>query len=164
MAATKEAVIAKSHHPDLEPSIFLIDLRAQGKGFDSYCERAESQSDVRYIRSMISRVVENPVTHDLELTYQDPETGQKVNEIFDLVVLAVGLSPSSEALVLADRLGIELDQYGFANTPIDNPLHILGTEFTFAAVLKAPKIFPNSGPGQRRSRRGDNAHSRGQGL
>ena len=54
MAATKEAVIAKGHHPELEPTIFFLDLRAQGKGFDSYCERAESQSHVRYIRSMIS--------------------------------------------------------------------------------------------------------------
>ena len=105
MAATKEAVIAKSHHPEMEPTIFFLDLRAQGKGFDSYCERAESQSQVRYIRSMISRVVENPVTHDLELTYQDPETGQKVEEVFDLVVLAVGLSPSAEAVPSSRPVG-----------------------------------------------------------
>jgi heterodisulfide reductase subunit A len=144
MAATKEAVIAKSHHPELMPTIFLMDLRAQGKGFDSYCERAESQSDLRYIRSMISRVVENPVTHDLELTYQDPETGQKVNEIFDLVVLAVGLSPSSEAVLLAGRLGIELDQYGFAKTPVDNPLRTSRDGIYVCGGFEGPKDIPET--------------------
>jgi heterodisulfide reductase subunit A len=144
MAATKEAVIAKSHHPELEPAIFLMDLRAQGKGFDSYCERAESQSGVRYIRSMISRVVENPVTHDLELKYQDPETGQKVDERFDLVVLAVGLAPSSEAVLLADRLGIELDQYGFANTLIDNPLRTSRDGIYVCGGFEGPKDIPET--------------------
>ncbi|MFH0787297.1 MAG: FAD-dependent oxidoreductase [Pseudomonadota bacterium] len=144
MAATKEAVIAKSHHPELEPTIFFLDLRAQGKGFDSYCERAESQSGVRYIRSMISRVVENPVTHDLELTYQDPETGQKVDEVFDLVVLAVGLSPSSEAVLLADRLGIELDQYGYARTPIGNPLRTSREGIYVCGGFEGPKDIPET--------------------
>jgi heterodisulfide reductase subunit A len=144
MAATKEAVIAKSHHSELEPTIFLMDLRAQGKGFDSYCERAESQSGVHYIRSMISRVVENPVTHDLELTYQDPETGQKVDELFDLVVLAVGLSPSSEAVLLADRLGIELDQYGFASTPVDNPLRTSRDGIYVCGGFEGPKDIPET--------------------
>jgi heterodisulfide reductase subunit A-like polyferredoxin len=144
MAATKEAVIAKSHHSELEPTIFFMDLRAQGKGFDSYCERAKEQSGVRYIRSMISRVVENPVTHDLELTYQDPETGQKVEEIFDLVVLAVGLSPSAEAVELSKRLGLELDQYGFAQTPLKNPLQTSREGIYVCGGFEAPKDIPET--------------------
>jgi len=59
MAAAKEAVIARNHHSELDPTIFYMDLRAQGKGFDAYCERAKEQSNVRYVRSMISRVAEN---------------------------------------------------------------------------------------------------------
>ena len=121
-----------------------MDLRAQGKGFDSYCERAEAQSQVRYIRSMISRVVENPVTHDLELTYQDPETGQKVEEIFDLVVLAVGLSPSSEAMALAKRLGVELDQYGFVKTPAGNPLRTSREGIYVCGGFEGPKDIPET--------------------
>ncbi|MDB9822890.1 FAD-dependent oxidoreductase, partial [Deltaproteobacteria bacterium] len=144
MAATKEAVIAKSHHTELEPTIFFMDLRAQGKGFDSYCERAESQSGVRYIRSMISRVVENPISHDLELTYQDPETGQKVDERFDLVVLAVGLSPSTEAVHLSERLGIELDPYGFAQTPVDNPLQTSREGVYVCGGFEGPKDIPET--------------------
>ncbi len=144
MAATKEAVIAKSHHPEMEPTIFFMDLRAQGKGFDSYCQRAETQSNVRYIRSMISRVVEKPMTHDLELTYQYPETGQKVDEVFDLVVLAVGLSPSAEAVRLADRLGIEVDEYSFARTPAENPLRTSREGIYVCGGFEGPKDIPET--------------------
>jgi heterodisulfide reductase subunit A2 len=144
MAATKEAVIAKSHHPEMEPTIFFLDLRAQGKGFDSYCERAESQSHVRYIRSMISRVVENPFTHNLELTYQDPETGEKIEEVFDLVVLAVGLSPSAEAVQLAGRLGVELDQYGYVKTPVGNPLRTSRDGVYVCGGFEGPKDIPET--------------------
>jgi len=80
MASAKEAVVAKSHHPEIEPTIFYMDLRAQGKGFDAYCERAKETNGLKYVRSMISRVAQNPVTKDLLLTYLDPATGKPVEE------------------------------------------------------------------------------------
>ena len=122
VAATKEAVIATDHHSGLKATIFYLDLRAQGKGFDAYCERAKKQSKVRYVRSMISRVAENPVTKDLVLSYQDPETGEKREETFSMVVLSVGLAPSSEARPLAERLGIDLNPFGFVKTQTGDPL------------------------------------------
>ena len=55
---------------------------------------------VRLIRSMISRVTEDPRTHNLELTYVD-EDGQIRMEEFDMVVLSVGLRPIPGAQKLA---------------------------------------------------------------
>jgi heterodisulfide reductase subunit A len=144
MAATKEAVIAKDHHGELAPTIFYMDLRAQGKGFDAYCERAKEQSNVRYIRSMISRVAENPVTKDLVLTYTDPETGQKREETFPMVVLAVGLSPSAEAGVLADRLQIERNAFGFAKTPVENPMCTSREGVFVCGGFEGPKDIPET--------------------
>ncbi len=43
MHAVKQAIIARDHDPELEATIFFIDLRAQGKGFDRYYERARAQ-------------------------------------------------------------------------------------------------------------------------
>ena len=43
MAATKEAILAKEHEPGLEVTIFFLDLRAFGKDFDRYCDRAKRQ-------------------------------------------------------------------------------------------------------------------------
>ena len=51
MYATKEAVIAKEHQNDIEPTIFYMDVRAFGKGFDQYYERAKNEHGVRYVKS-----------------------------------------------------------------------------------------------------------------
>jgi heterodisulfide reductase subunit A len=144
MAATKEAVIAKDHRPDLEPTIFFMDLRAQGKGFDAYVERAIDQSHVRYIRSMPSRVTENPLTKDLSLEYISPDTGEKRQETFSLVVLSVGLSPSREGRIMAERMGIELNQFGFVSTKKDNPLSTSREGVYVCGGFEGPKDIPET--------------------
>ncbi len=59
MAAIKESVVAKSHSPELDATIFYTDIRAFGKDFDRYYERAKTEG-VQFERSMVSRVVEMP--------------------------------------------------------------------------------------------------------
>ena len=44
MYATKEAVIAKEHQNDIEATIFYMDIRAYGKGFDQYYETGEERT------------------------------------------------------------------------------------------------------------------------
>ena len=120
MYATKEAVIAKEHDHHTEPTIFYIDLRAFGKGFERYVARAEQEYGVRYVRSMVSQVAEVPQTRDLRLRYFSPD-GNQVEEQFDLVVLSVGLRPSQGTQQLAEKLGLALNEYGFAESPPYHP-------------------------------------------
>jgi len=40
MYATKQAMITKEHEADIDTTVFYIDMRAQGKGFDRFYERA----------------------------------------------------------------------------------------------------------------------------
>ncbi len=56
MYAIKEAIIAKEHVPFVKPTIFSMDIRAYGKGFDAYYERAKADYGVRFVKSMVSRV------------------------------------------------------------------------------------------------------------
>ncbi|MDD4934075.1 MAG: FAD-dependent oxidoreductase, partial [Methylacidiphilaceae bacterium] len=51
MQAVKETVVAAEHVPGLSAAIFGIDLRAQGKHFDAFVERAEREHGVRFLRS-----------------------------------------------------------------------------------------------------------------
>ncbi len=51
MAATKQALVAGEHVDGLEAAIFYMDIRAFGKDFDQYYERAKSQGNIRYIKS-----------------------------------------------------------------------------------------------------------------
>ena len=92
MYATKEAIITKEHAPETECTIFYIDLRAFGKGYEAYFRRAK-ELGVRYIRCRPSSVREMPETKNLVLRFEK-EDGSLTNEEFDLVVLSAGMKPS----------------------------------------------------------------------
>jgi len=143
MYATKEAIIAKEHEKEIQPTIFFIDIRAYGKGFDSYYERAKKEYGVRYVRCAISRVVEDPKTKNLWITYID-DAGEIKEEEFDLVVLSVGMVPSASTKELAKNLGIELDAYGFAKTDSLAPLATTRSGVFVCGVFQGPKDIPET--------------------
>ena len=143
MYATKEAIIAKEHAKEIEPTIFFIDMRAYGKGFDAYFERARGEHGVRYVRCMISRVVEDPRTKDLRIAYVD-EAGEIAEETFDLVVLSVGMAPSASAKELAGRLSVDLNPYGFAKTDAFTPLASSRPGIYVCGVFQGPKDIPET--------------------
>ena len=143
MYATKEAVIAREHDSDIEAAIFFIDLRAFGKGFDAYATRAKEHYGVRYVRAMVSRVFDDPVTHDLELRYTN-DAGEPVKETFDLVVLSVGIQMSEETKDLARKLDIDLDRFGFAHTETFRPLATSRPGFFVSGTFNGPKDIPET--------------------
>ncbi len=136
----KEALVAKEHDPKLELTVFYIDLRAFSKGFEQFVSRAKS-SGVRYVRSMISQVVELP-SGNLLLRYRGGD--EFVEEEFDLVVLAVGLEPGSGSYELGRKLGIELNRYGFAATGPFCPLRTSRRGIYVAGGFSGPKDIPES--------------------
>jgi len=104
MYATKEAIIAREHDANIEPTIFYMDIRAFGKGFDAYIDRAQNEQGVRYIRSMVSAVKDIPTNHNLRLSYATfAADGKPIphEEEFDLVVLSVGLKPNPATVEMA---------------------------------------------------------------
>jgi len=143
MYAIKEAVIAKEHHHEVEPTIFYMDIRAHGKDFDAYFERAKKEYGVRFIRSMISRVAEKPKSKNLVISYVDSE-GKLKEEEFDLVVLSVGLTPSTGAKELATKLGLELDAYGFCKTEEFTPLQTSQPGVYVCGAFQGPKDIPET--------------------
>ncbi|MEW6377958.1 MAG: FAD-dependent oxidoreductase [Thermodesulfobacteriota bacterium] len=143
MYAIKEAVIAKEHHHDVETTIFYMDIRAHGKDFDAYYERAKKEYGVRFIRSMVSRVAERPKTKNLIITYIDAESRFQEEE-FDLIVLSVGLTPSQGAKDLAQRIGLQLDTYGFCKTGEFSPLDTSKPGIYVCGVFQGPKDIPET--------------------
>ena len=143
MYATKQAVMTKEHESDIEPSIFYMDMRCYGKGFEKYYVSAEKEHSVRFIRCRVSEVREDPETKDLLIKYEDPE-GKLIEERFDLVVLSVGLMPPKSGEELADRLDIELNKYGFADTDFFSPLATSRPGIFVAGAFQGPKDIPES--------------------
>ena len=140
MYATKEAIIAKEHANFIEPTIFYMDIRAFGKSFDAYYETAKTESGVRYVKCTVSRVREDFKTKNLLITYMD-EAGKIVEEEFDMVVLSVGLVPSKETVAMAKRLGVEVDNYGFARRNLCSRIRHRKTASMSAACFRDRKIF-----------------------
>ncbi|MBN1516518.1 FAD-dependent oxidoreductase [Candidatus Sumerlaeota bacterium] len=144
MATTKEAILAKEHEPDLEITVFYLDLRAYGKDFDRYCDRAMNKMGVRYVRSFISRTYEMPGTRNLQLTYVDPDTMQRIDEEFDMIVLALGMEPSAGLQEHAQRMSVELNKWGFAATAELSPLETSRPGVYVGGAFQEPKDIPDT--------------------
>jgi len=141
MAAIKEAVVAESHSPGLETTIFYTDIRAFGKDFDRYYERAKANG-VRFERSMVSRVVEMPLTKNLRISHV--KDGKPVDEEFDLVILSTGLRPSEEALRTASVVGAELNECGFCKTDEFATVATSRAGVFVAGAFQEPKDIPET--------------------
>ena len=143
MYATKEAIIGKEHAKGLEPTIFFMDIRAHGKDFDRFVNRAKDEYGIRYIRSMPSTIKELQQSNNLLLKYVQ-EDGSLVEEEFDMVVLSVGLCPPSEAAELAKALGIELEEHGFCKTALENPVETSRPGIFVCGAFGGPKDIPET--------------------
>jgi len=142
MYAIKEAVIAKEHSPDLQCTIFFMDLRAYGKEFDAYYSRAEEEYGVRFVRSRVSRVEEVPGSGNLIVRHVVEEEPR--DEEFDLVVLSVGMKPPQRAEELAKALGIKLNKYSFCSTETFSPLETSRLGIYVCGAFASPKDIPES--------------------
>jgi len=111
--SVKDAVLIKEHEPNTTVSIFYIDMRAFGRGFQEFVNRAKSEYGVRFVRSSPGEILEDPASKNLKIWYEDTIAGRIENAEFDLVVLCPALVPSRGASELAKVLGTELDDYGF---------------------------------------------------
>lgn len=143
MSAVKQALITKEQDSRTETVIFYNDLRAYGKGFDRFYERAENEQQVRFVRSLISRVVPNPEDDSLKLAYVDSDRSIQ-EESFDMVVLSVGLCAHPSAIKLAGQAGVQVDDFGFY---VSDPLDRVKTSkegIYVCGSLQGPKDIPDS--------------------
>jgi heterodisulfide reductase subunit A len=111
--AVKDAVLIKEHEPDSLVTIFYIDMRAFGKGFQEFVNRAKSEFGIEFIRSNPGEFFEDPASSNLLISFEDTITRTVQNITFDMVVLSSALIPSKGVQDLAKTLGIGLDGYGF---------------------------------------------------
>ncbi|MBW1980654.1 MAG: CoB--CoM heterodisulfide reductase iron-sulfur subunit A family protein [Deltaproteobacteria bacterium] len=145
MYAIKEAIIAKEHAPEgLDTAIFFMDMRTYGKDFEQYFNRAKKDLQVRFIRSRIHSIEPSATdAGDLELHYVD-EKGIPCSEIFDLVVLSVGLQSSAGIQQLAEVCGINLDEDGFGRSSCFTPVASSRPGIFMCGAFTGPKDIPHA--------------------
>jgi heterodisulfide reductase subunit A len=144
MYAIKEAVIAKEHiGNDLDCAIFYMDIRTHGKEFERFYDNAREKQGVRFIRSKVHSVTPVGDSDDLEIRYIS-EDGELKTEVFDMVVLSVGLEVTSEVVELARQLNIALTPGNFCQTQTFSPVETSRDGIFVCGVFQGPKDIPQA--------------------
>ncbi|MFX1293539.1 MAG: hydrogenase iron-sulfur subunit [Promethearchaeota archaeon] len=113
MYATKEAIITKEHNSAIDITILYNDLRAYGKGFFEYTERAQQEYKLNYINAIPQLIEEDPVTKNLLVSFENLDSEQFEEKVVDLVILCPAIIPNDNTYDLAKKLGIKLNENGF---------------------------------------------------
>ena len=143
MQACKDAIIAQEHLPGAVSTIFYMDVRAYGKGFDRFVESAKGPHKTRFICGRISSVEMNPENDNLVIQYIT-QNGKIEREEFDLLVLSVGLEPSASSKEAATRLGVALDAAGFIDVSTFRPVNTSNPLIFACGSISGPKDIPES--------------------
>ncbi len=113
MYAVKDAMRLKELMPDAVVKVFYIDIRACGKGFEEYYEKARGLG-VEFVQSRVSSIEPGD-----DHVYIPVETGGTVLiEEFDLAVLSTGFSPPEGIDELSQALGIERGLFGYLGSDV----------------------------------------------
>ena len=110
LASLKQATYLREQDPEAEATIFFIDIRALDRLEDFYVKVKEDEK-VKFIKSKIAMITEDPETGDLMLEGENTNTGEQIRMGFDMVVLATGMVPNG--IQTDPSPDVSCDEYGF---------------------------------------------------
>ncbi|MHA1147361.1 MAG: 4Fe-4S binding protein [Promethearchaeota archaeon] len=146
MISIKNTKLIKQHYPDSDITVAYMDIRAAGKDYEEYFT-ASRKEGVRYIRTNVSRINENPENHNLRIIIQNTvSSGDLHIEEFDMVVLSAAMVPAIGIERLQKILKLETSQDGFFKefhsrlNPIDTKI----PGIVLAGVAQGPKSIAES--------------------
>ncbi len=126
MNTVKDSLLLKDHYPDTDISVFYMDIRAFGKGFEDLYMRSKAEG-VRYIRGLPGEIEEVDGTGNLTAYVENTTTGTLEAHEFDLLVLSIGTIPSKETDLIRQFLTMSRTGDGFLMEahpklkPVDSP-------------------------------------------
>ena len=145
MNTVKDSLLLKDHYSDTEISVFYIDIRAFGKGFEDLYVRSK-QAGVQYIRGLPGEIFEDPKTKNLTMLVEDTVANTVVNHEFDLVVLSVGVIPRRDSGTVQKLLTLSRTEDGFymESHPKLKPVDAPTGGVYFAGCAEFPKDVKDS--------------------
>jgi heterodisulfide reductase subunit A-like polyferredoxin len=143
MHSIKEAIIANEHDPETTSTIFGMDIRAVGKGFEEYKIRGGNTSGITYVRGRAAEITEGP-EHNPVVIYEDTRERKVKSQDFDMVILATACAPSKGIVELSKILGIALDDYGFVKTNALSPVDTTVPGIFVCGCAESPMDVPES--------------------
>jgi heterodisulfide reductase subunit A len=111
-SALRMARLIKERQPETEVTFFYIDVQTFGKDFEQFYR--EAREDIQMIRAIPADIYETE-NQALKVNFVNHPLHETREEIFDLVVLSVGITPGADNGVLSVMFKIDPDEFGFLN-------------------------------------------------
>ncbi len=150
MYSIKHAQLAMGALPMADITIYTIDVRAFGKGYNEFYEQAKAMG-IQFVKGKVARI-EQLANGNMALHYEDMlgEGGKQTRE-HDLVVLTVGFLPNTDAFSLYKGDALAADDFGYVREidPVSEPTRT-NVDGLFAAgttigVMDIPDTVLHSG-------------------
>ncbi|HPA50006.1 MAG TPA: CoB--CoM heterodisulfide reductase iron-sulfur subunit A family protein [Thermoanaerobaculia bacterium] len=144
MYVAKHTMLYRHKVHDGEATVFYMDVRAAGKGYDEFTRRAVEEDGAVYVRGRVSRVYRDGDV--VKVLGFDTLNGTPVEIDADMVVLATAMRPRKGIEKLAQTLSVSYDRHGFINEahPKLRPVETNTAGVFVAGACQAPRDIPDS--------------------
>ncbi|MFA5001428.1 MAG: CoB--CoM heterodisulfide reductase iron-sulfur subunit A family protein [Methanolinea sp.] len=142
MSAIKNALLIREKYPETEVTLLYMDIRAHGKGYEEYYQRA-IDAGIRFVRGIPGEILECRDT--LSIRVEDTEKDEILDLRPDLVVLSVGIWPPAESEETARIFSLPLESTGFLK-PLHDKIENVATErpgIYLAGTATQPRDIPD---------------------
>jgi len=145
MYAIKNAVLLKQMYPDIELSVYYIDIRTPSKGYEEFYDRAR-QMGIKFIQGRPGMITEDEETHNLFVHSEDISLGKTVRHEYDMVMLNQAAIPQPDVDDVSSVLNVQQSPGGWFMEyhpklrPVDSPTDGI----FFAGACQGPKDIPAS--------------------
>lgn len=139
-SALRMAGLIKFRQPQTDITCFYIDIQTFGRDFASFYSKIAN--GIRMVRAIPGDIFEQP-DHRLKLIFADPGLHTSREEIFDQVVLSIGLCPNHDMDDWGGHLPLTHNEDGFLSFP-DPAGTAAGKGFFVAGTAAGPMSIPEA--------------------
>jgi len=144
MYTAKHAMLIRDKYPDVDVTVFYIDVRTPGKNFDEFYRRAVEEYGVHYIKGQVGKVVD--LGDRLLVQGSDLLDNRQILMETDMVVLATAIEPNPDVRKIATMLTASIDTNNFLTEshaklrPVESPT----AGIFLSGVCQGPKDIPET--------------------
>jgi heterodisulfide reductase subunit A len=144
MVTAKHAMLYRHKVHGGQATVFYMDIRAAGKGYDEFVRRAIEEDGALYVRGRVSKL--ERAGEVIKVYGVDTLAGQPLVLDADMVVLATAIRPQPGIEALAQKLSVSYDGHGFINEahPKLKPVETSTAGVFVAGACQAPRDIPEA--------------------
>lgn len=144
MYSIKQGQLLMGALPLADITIYYIDIRSFGKGFEEFYQRSKGMG-VAFVKGKIA-AIEETEDCNLKLKYEDLKSGKIKEAKHDLVVLASGVQPNMDVTTMLIGNPLGLDKFNFIKQPDEflSPSKTTAEGIFVSGSASGPKDIPDT--------------------